>query len=63
MKFEEIIKEFDKEDQIFKEDQVLYIKEHKEEFVDDLLKLIKDYTDNMDENIYPISVLYSLFLL
>ena len=63
MKFEEIIKEFDKEDQIFKEDQVLYIKEHKEDFIDDLLKLIKDYTDNMDENIYPISVLYSLFLL
>ena len=64
MNFEEIKNEFDKEDDIFKLKEVKYIREHKDEMIDQLLQVIEDYTNNIDiDNDIPISVLYSLFLL
>jgi len=64
MNFEEIKNEFDKDDDIFKLKEVKYIREHKDEMIDQLLQVIEDYTNNIDiDNDIPISVLYSLFLL
>lgn len=63
MNFEEILEEFDKDDEHFKKDQVIYIKEHKEEFIDDLLKVVENFTNDLGNENYPLSVLYSLYLL
>ena len=61
-----IIEEFNKDDGHFKKEAVIYARENKEKSKEELLKVLKEFTDNLNkwekEN-YKISVLYALFLL
>lgn len=58
-----IVKEFDKNDNKFKTETVIYARENKEKSINELLKVMKVFTDNLDEKEYPISVLYAVYLL
>ena len=61
-----IIEEFNKNDGHFKKDAVIYARENKEKSKEELLEVLKEFTNNLskwEKEKYNISVLYALYLL